>query len=226
MCVTKGCCKRRAGAERQRRTRSRMHIGYARVSADDQQLHLQLDALTTAGCTQIFHDEGISGAQGQRPGLDAALAALAPGDGLVVWRLDRLGRSMPHLVSLIHTLGQQGVGFQSLTEAINTTTAGGKLVFHIMGALAEFERALIAKRSQAGMQAARRRGQHLGRPRKLTREQVAHAARMVQDGTETVSGMAALYGVDRVTLHRALKRAAAPDGMRDSGASLRPRPPR
>src|SRR5712692_8542743 len=90
MCVTKGCCKRREGAERPRRTRSRMHIGYARVSTDDQQLHLQLDALTTAGCTQIFHDEGISGAQVQRPGLDAALTALTPGDVLVVWRLDRL----------------------------------------------------------------------------------------------------------------------------------------
>ena len=100
-----------------------MKIGYARVSTDDQQLHLQLDALTTTGCTQIFHDEGISGAQGQRPGLDAALAALAPGDVLVVWRLDRLGRSMPHLVSLVRTLGLQGVGFQSLMDAMNTTTA-------------------------------------------------------------------------------------------------------
>src|SRR5713226_2984428 len=104
MCVTKGCCKRREGGECPRRTRSRMKIGYARVSTDDQQLHLQLDALTTAGCTQIFHDEGISGAQVQRPGLDAALMALSPGDVLVVWRLDRLGRSMPHLVSLVHTL--------------------------------------------------------------------------------------------------------------------------
>ncbi len=191
-----------------------MKIGYARVSTNDQQLHLQLDALTTAGCTQIFHDEGVSGAQVQRPGLDGAPAALTPGDVLVVWRLDRLGRSMPHLVSLVHALGVQGVGFQSLTEAINTTTAGGKLVLHIMGALAECERALIAERSQAGMQAARRRGQHLGRPRKLTREQVAHAARMVRDGTETVSGMAALSGVDRVTLHRALKRAAASPPLR------------
>lgn len=201
-----------------------MNIGYARVSTDDQQLHLQLDALTAASCTQMFHDAGISGAQVKRPGLDAALAALTPGDVLVVWRLDRLGRSMPHLVTLVHALGLRGVGFQSLTEAINTTTAGGKLVFHIMGALAEFERALIAERSQAGMQAARRRGKHLGRPRKLTREQVAHAAHMVQDGTETVSGMASLYGVDRVTLHRALKRATAPDVLHGSRVSGRPRP--
>jgi DNA invertase Pin-like site-specific DNA recombinase len=203
-----------------------MYIGYARVSTDDQQLHLQLDALTAAGCTQIFHDEGISGAQVQRPGLEAALAALTAGDVLVVWRLDRLGRSMPHLVSVVHTLGLRGVGFQSLTEAINTTTAGGKLVFHIMGALAEFERALIAERSQAGMQAAKRRGTHLGRPRKLTRAQIAHAARMVQDGTETVSGMAALYGVDRVTLHRAFKRATASDIVGGSRASVPPRPAR
>src|SRR2546428_7824349 len=97
MCVTKGCCKRRGGAERTRRTRPGMHIGYARVSTNDQQLHLQLDALTTAGCTQIFHDEGVSGAQVQRPGLDGAPAALTPGDVLVVWRLDRLRASMPHL---------------------------------------------------------------------------------------------------------------------------------
>src|SRR2546428_13873934 len=110
MCVAKGCCKRREGAERPRRTRSRMHIGYARVSTDDQQLHLQLDALTTAGCTQIFHDEGISGAQVQRPGLDAALAALAPGDGLVVWRLDRLGRSAAPPRELVPTPGAAGGG--------------------------------------------------------------------------------------------------------------------
>ena len=103
-------------------------------------------------------------------------------------------------------LGEKGAGFQSLPEAINTTTAGGKLVFHIMGALAECERSLIAERSQAGQQAARRRGTHIGRPRKLTREQVAHASRMVRAGQETVSGMAALYGIDRVTMPRALKR--------------------
>jgi Resolvase, N terminal domain len=120
------------------------------------------------------------------------------------------------------SLGLQGVGCQSLTEAIHTTTAGGKLVFHIMGALAAFARALIAERSQAGMQAARRRGKYLGRPHKLTRVQVIHAARMVQDGTETVSGMAALYGVDRVTLHRALKRAAASAVLCDSGAHFPP----
>src|SRR5256885_6795066 len=120
MCVTKGCCKRREGAECPRRTRPRMKIGYARVSTDDQQLHLQLDALTTAGCTQIFHDEGISGVQVQRPGLDAALAALAPSDVLVVWRLDRLGGSIAHLVGPAHTLGLQGVGVLCVMWAITT----------------------------------------------------------------------------------------------------------
>src|SRR2546426_10630063 len=105
-----------------------MHIGYARVSTDDQQLHLQLDALTTAGCTQIFHDEGISGAQVQRPGLDAALAALAPGDVLVVWRLDRLGRALPHPLGLLPTLRPHGVGFPALYGGINTTTDGGQAV--------------------------------------------------------------------------------------------------
>lgn len=127
---------------------------------------------------------------------------------------------MPHLVSVVHALGARKVGFRSLTEAIDTTTAGGTLVFHIMGALAEFERTLIAERARAGMQAARRRGKHLGRPPKLTREQVAHAAHMVEDGIETVSGMAGLYGVNRVTLHRALKRAAG-----NVHVGHQPRPP-
>jgi len=119
-------------------------------------------------------------------------------------------RTMQHLVSVVQTLGEKGTGFQSFTEAINTTTAGDKLVFHIMGALAEFERSLIAERSQAGQQAAKRRGTHIGCPRKLTQEQVAHASRMVRTGQETVSGMAALYGIDRVTMHRVLHRAHRP----------------
>src|SRR2546426_12089284 len=123
MYITKGCCKRREGAGRARRTRPGMKIGYARVSTNDQQLHLQLDALTTAGCTQIFHDEGVSGAQVQRPGLDGAPAALTPGDALVVWRLDRLGRARPHPVRPGAALGVRGGGFQSLPEALNTPTA-------------------------------------------------------------------------------------------------------
>src|SRR5258708_2529037 len=113
-----------------------MKIGYARVSTDDQNMSLQLDALRAAGCEKVFEDAGISGAQESRPGLDLALAALQPGDTLTVWRLDRLGRTLPHLITTVHDLGSRGIGFRSITEAIDTTTAGGELLFHIMGALA------------------------------------------------------------------------------------------
>ena len=183
-----------------------MKIGYARVSTDDQNLDLQLDALTRAGCEQVFTDHGVSGALIQREGLSQAIAAVERGDVLVVWKLDRLGRSLSFLIELIEKLRNEGAGFESLSDGINTISAGGKLVFHIMGALAEFERSLISERSKAGMQAARRRGKHLGRPHKLSREQINHAAQMIQEGRETVSGMAGLLSVDRTTLYRALNR--------------------
>ena len=184
-----------------------MKVGYARVSTDDQRLDLQLDALRAAGCEKVFEDAGASGAQARRPGLDACLAALQPGDVLTVWRLDRLGRSMPHLVSVVADLGKRGIGFQSLTEAMDTTTAGGELFFHIAGALAQFERRLISERTKAGLAAARRRGKHLGRSPELTPEQVAHAREMIDTGRETATGMAVLLKVSRMTMHRALKRA-------------------
>jgi DNA invertase Pin-like site-specific DNA recombinase len=183
-----------------------MKIGYARVSTDDQNLNLQMDALNKAGCERIFTDQGVSGATIEREGLSRALAAVGKSDVLVVWKLDRLGRSLSFLIELIEKLRNEGAGFESLTDGIDTTTAGGKLVFHIMGALAEFERSLISERSKAGMQAARRRGKHIGRPHKLNREQVSHAAQMIQEGRETVSGMAGLLNVDRTTLYRALSR--------------------
>ena len=183
-----------------------MKIGYARVSTDDQNLDLQLDALTRAGCKQVFTDHGVSGAIIQREGLSQAIAAVGRGDVLVVWRLDRLGRSLSFLIELIEKLRNEGAGFESLSDGINTASAGGKLVFHIMGALAEFERSLISERSKAGMQAARRRGKHLGRPHKLSREQINHAVQMIREGRETVSGMAGLLSVDRTTLYRALNR--------------------
>jgi DNA invertase Pin-like site-specific DNA recombinase len=129
----------------------------------------------------------------------------APGDVLVVWKLDRLGRSLSYLIELMERLKEDKVDFESLSDGINTTTAGGKLVFHIMASLAEFERSLISERSKAGMQAARRRGKHIGRPAKLSLEQINHAARMIDEEKETVSGMAELLKVDRTTLHRALK---------------------
>jgi DNA invertase Pin-like site-specific DNA recombinase len=180
-----------------------MKIGYARVSTDDQNLSLQLDALAAAGCEKVFQDH-VSGAAEKRPGLDAALAALQPGDVLTVWRLDRLGRSMRHLVSTVADFAERGIGFQSITEAMDTTTAGGELLFHVMGALAQFERRLNAERSRAGIEAARRRGKHLGRPADLTPEKIRHARQMIDSGQQSVTGMAKIIGVHRVTLHRAL----------------------
>lgn len=141
-----------------------MHIGYARVSTTDQHLDLQTDALHAAGCERLYTDT-VSGAKVDRPGLTAALDACRPGDTLVVWKLDRLGRSLPHLVETVRDLIARGVGFQSLQESIDTTTSGGKLVFHIFASLAEFERDLIRERTNAGLSAARARGRKGGRPK-------------------------------------------------------------
>jgi len=181
-----------------------MKIGYARVSTEEQNLALQKQALKAAGCRVILEDHGISGAAAVRPGLAEALARIKKGDVLVVWRLDRLGRSLAHLIEIVAGLGRLGAGFASLTESIDTTTAGGRLVFHIMGALAEFERGLIAERTKAGMKAARRRGKHLGRPPKLTLQQVRHAGELIAAGKESRGAVAALFGVDVKTLRRAL----------------------
>ena len=166
-----------------------MKIGYARVSTDEQNLNLQLDALEEAGCERIYRDEGVSGASTNRKGLEEALDALKPGYILVVWKLDRLGRSLQRLIHLIEKLGACGIGFRSLSESIDTSTAGGKLIFHIFGALAELERGLIAERTKAGLQAVKKRGIRLGRPSSLTQEQLNHAAKMIDSGQETVSGI-------------------------------------
>lgn len=182
-----------------------MKIGYARVSTEEQNLDLQREALAAAGCERIFEDRGVSGAAVERDGLTQSLGAVGPGDVLVVWKLDRLGRSLGFLIGLTEKLAKDGAGFESLTDGIKTASAGGKLFFHIMGALAEFERSLISERTKAGLQSARRRGKRLGRPVKVTPEKLAHAEKMISEGRETVSGMAALLGVDRVTMHRALK---------------------
>ncbi len=139
-------------------------IGYARVSTQDQTLDLQRDALRAAGCVEIFEDQGVSGVKEARTGLDAALASLEAGDCLVVWKLDRLGRSLRHLIDTLKALSDRGIGFRSIQDAIDTTTAGGRLYFHIMAALAEFERDLISERTKAGMAAAKARGVHVGRP--------------------------------------------------------------
>jgi DNA invertase Pin-like site-specific DNA recombinase len=183
-----------------------MKIGYARVSTDN--MSLQLDALQAAGCEKIFTDQ-LSVATTKRPGLDEALTALQPGDVLTVWRLDRLGRTMRHLVNTVTDFAERGIGFQSITEAMDTTTAGGELLFHVMGALAQFERRLNAERSRAGIEAARRRGKHLGRPANLTPDKISLARQMIDSGEQSVSGMAKIVGVHRVTLHKALKKAAS-----------------
>jgi len=183
-----------------------MKIGYARVSTDEQNLDLQLDALKAAGCDKIFTDEGKSGITKDRDGLTQALSAVAEGNNtLVVWKLDRLGRSLGFLCELIDKLKGQGAGFHSLTDGIDTTTTGGKLVFHIMGALAEFERDLIKERTKAGMRAAKKRGKHVGRPKALSQGQTQHMKELLDAG-KTQAEVAELLRVSANTIGRELKR--------------------
>lgn len=181
-----------------------MLIGYARVSTLDQTLALQRDALTTAGCIQLFTDT-MSGTRERRPGLDAALSHLRAGDTLVVWRLDRLGRSLKHLIETVQALEQRGVGFKSLTEQIDTTTPGGTLIFHVFGALAQFERALIVERTQAGLAAARARGRQGGRPRGATRydpKKLALAQQLATDPQRSITEICQTLGIARTTFYR------------------------
>lgn len=185
-----------------------MLFGYARVSTLDQNPALQRDALTRAGCEHIFTDEGISGGAIKRPALDKALATLNPGDVLIVWKLDRLGRSLSHLIQITKQLGERDIGFRSLSESIDTTSASGRLLFHIMGALAEFERALIAERTRAGMAAAKQRGAKAGRKPKLTPDQIEHARKLIDAG-ESPGDVAKSLHVSKATLYRKLPAAAS-----------------
>jgi DNA invertase Pin-like site-specific DNA recombinase len=178
-----------------------MQIGYARVSTQDQNPALQLDALNAAKCERIF-TEKASGAQRDRPELKAALDYIRPGDTLVVWKLDRLARSMKQLVDTIEMLNAKGIGFRSLTEAIDTTTPGGKLVFHIFGALAEFERSIIRERTKAGLAAARARGKLGGRPRSWNEADIAAAKALLRDPNIGVEEAAKRLGVAPSTLYR------------------------
>lgn len=180
-----------------------MIVGYARVSTLEQNLELQRDALERAGCERIYEDH-VTGASTERPGWAQASDVLREGDTLVVWRLDRLGRSLKHLIDTINELDNRGVGFKSLTESIDTTTPGGRLVFHIFGALAEFECELIRERTRAGLAAARARGRKGGRPRKLNQRQLATARTLLRDGEHSVTSVAEMLGVARSTLYRAL----------------------
>jgi DNA invertase Pin-like site-specific DNA recombinase len=192
-----------------------MNIGYARVSTQDQNLDLQLDALTAAGCERLFQDTA-SGAKAVRAGLEDALDHVRAGDTLVVWRLDRLGRSLPDLINTVSQLEARGAGFKSLTESIDTTTTGGKLVFHIFSALAEFERTLIRERTQAGLAAARARGRQGGRPRKLDEAKTALLYKLYDEREKTVREICGLLGISKPTLYDYLDRRAK---SRPSGAA-------
>jgi len=181
-----------------------MLIGYARVSTHEQTLNLQRDALGKAGCSKIFTDT-VSGAKAERKGLDEALAYVRSGDTLVVWRLDRLGRSLPHLIATLTDLEERGIGFKSLTENIDTTTSGGKLIFHIFGALAEFERNLIRERTQAGLTAARDRGRTGGRPKVLTGRQLSIAQSLYDDPAHSIAEICRTLKISKATLYRYIK---------------------
>jgi DNA invertase Pin-like site-specific DNA recombinase len=181
-----------------------MLIGYARVSTHEQTLNLQQDALQKAGCHKLFTDTA-SGAKSERKGLDEVLAYVRKGDTLVVWRLDRLGRSLPHLIATMTDLEERGIGFKSLTENIDTTTSGGKLIFHIFGALAEFERNLIRERTTAGLTAARARGRKGGRPKALTPRQIRIAQSLYDDPKNSIAEICRTLKVSKATLYRSLK---------------------
>ena|SRR2546422_10964518 len=180
-----------------------MLIGYARVSTHEQNLDLQLDALNKAGCEKIYEDK-ISGAKTERDGLQDVLNDLRAGDNLVVWKLDRLGRTLKQLIELINELNNKGVGFKSVTESIDTTSAGGKLIFHIFAALAEFERDVIKERTNAGLQAARARGRLGGRPKALTPKQQALLYALYDSHEHHIKDIGEMVGISRAAVYRYL----------------------
>jgi DNA invertase Pin-like site-specific DNA recombinase len=178
-----------------------MLIGYARVSTADQNLDLQIDALTKAGCEKIFSDK-VSGVKSDRSGLSEALNFMRKGDTICVWKLDRLGRSLKHLIETVLVLQSAGKGFRSLQEHIDTTTSGGKLFFHIFGAIAEFERDVIRERTRAGLTAARARGRLGGRPRLLDNRKIKLANTLLRDRSTTIKDICQALGVSKATLYR------------------------
>jgi DNA invertase Pin-like site-specific DNA recombinase len=182
--------------------------GYARVSTDDQTPALQLAALKKAGCGTIFKDDGLSGATTKRPALLRCLKKLEHGDTLIVWKLDRLGRSLRDLITMLDDLKHRGVKFRSLTEAIDTETPTGRAMWQMIGVLAELERSLITERTRAGVKAAQRRGVKFGRKAKLTPDRLAHAHKLIDQGKSPTEA-AKIIGIARATIYRALQRAAA-----------------
>jgi DNA invertase Pin-like site-specific DNA recombinase len=188
-----------------------MLVGYARVSSHDQTLDLQKDALEKVGCTRIFTDT-ISGSTTERIGLTKALNFVREGDVLVVWRLDRLGRSLQHLIETLAVLQQRGIGLKSLTENIDTTTPGGKLIFHVFGALAEFERDLIRERTQAGLAAARARGKQGGRPAILDEKKRKLLNTLYADNSNSIADIQSMLHISKSSIYRYLKSGPQKDG--------------
>lgn len=180
-----------------------MRVAYARVSSSDQSLNLQIDALKNAGCDKIFTDHGVSGVAAQRPGLNKALEALNEGDTLMVWRLDRLARSMRELTDIVWALHHRGIKFQSLCEQFDVSSAFGELILHVLGAIAHFERALIIERTRAGIEAAKERGVKFGRRPVLNGEELCEALSLVRNGM-TVSDVANHLKIGTSTLYRYL----------------------
>jgi len=185
-----------------------MRIGYARVSTLEQNLDLQRDALAAAGCERVIEDKA-SGAGASRPGLERLADILRPGDVLVVWRLDRLGRSLKHLIDYVSDLSSRGIGFVSLTESIDAASPAGKLVFHVFGALAEFERNIIRERTMAGLAAARARGRLGGRPKALEPAKRDMAVSLYKDKRHTVKDICAMLGISKPTLYAYVREADA-----------------
>ena len=188
-----------------------MLIGYARVSTDDQNLDLQRDALQAAGCERVFEDM-VSGARADRTGLGTLMSMLRAGDTVVIWRLDRLGRSLKNLIELVERLEAAKVGLRSLQENIDTTSSGGKLVFHLFGALAEFERNLIRERTQAGLVAARARGRMGGRPKRLDPAKLELALKLHRERNHTVEEICKMMGISKSTLYNYLDKAESDGG--------------
>jgi DNA invertase Pin-like site-specific DNA recombinase len=178
-----------------------MRIGYARVSTHEQNLDLQLDELKRAGCEEVITDK-ISGAISERTGLECIDNKLRKGDTLVVWRLDRLGRSLKHLISYVSSLEEKGVAFHSISESINTETPSGKFMFHVFGALSEFERNLIKERTRSGLEAARSRGRQGGRPVKLNAEQIDLAKTLYSNKKHSIDAICKMVGVGKTTLYK------------------------
>ena len=185
-----------------------MNIGYCRVSTTDQNLELQQDALSKAGCEKIFEDVA-SGSKDAREGLQAAVEFAREGDVIVVWKLDRLGRSLKHLIETVTSLKKRGIGFRCLTQNLDTTTSSGMLIFHVFGAMAEFERSLIQERTSAGLKAARARGRNGGRPRALDEKKIGIANSLYADGKTSVAEICDTLQISRATFYRSVKTVAA-----------------